>query len=335
MKNKLNNPVFICGHRKSGTSLFRNLLDGHDKLLVYPTDLNLLYAYFPDFIKKVENEVILLDRLKNILFKELKSILVSEGKIHLIDMDVFEETFFKNIEINKLRDIKYILSHLISTYYDIVYSNREDNFRLLLPVLKETSIEIYSNEIIKWFPGARFIQIIRDPRDNYGALKAGVSSYYSKIGENEHETLASLINRAKLGMNYANANKNMLGSEYYLVIKFEDLVAKPEKTLMDVSKFLKIRFNSKMLTPTMLGESTKGNSFDKNKRFNKISKENVSSWKKRITDYEAQVIEFFFKDTMQHFGYDLAFPEDESMKSAADYYKWYNYKYFYSDRFLQ
>ena len=31
----------------------------------------------------------------------------------------------------------------------------------------------------------KMLQIIRDPRDNYAAIKAGVSSYYKKIGENE------------------------------------------------------------------------------------------------------------------------------------------------------
>ena len=44
--------AFVCGHRKSGTTLLANLLDGHPQLAVYPVDLVLLYAYFPDFIRK-------------------------------------------------------------------------------------------------------------------------------------------------------------------------------------------------------------------------------------------------------------------------------------------
>ena len=39
--------IFLTGHRKSGTTLLSNLLDDVDGLCVYPTDLALLYAYFP------------------------------------------------------------------------------------------------------------------------------------------------------------------------------------------------------------------------------------------------------------------------------------------------
>ena len=41
------NLLFITGHRKSGTTMFANLFDGHKDFLVYPSDLCLLYAYYP------------------------------------------------------------------------------------------------------------------------------------------------------------------------------------------------------------------------------------------------------------------------------------------------
>ena len=48
----LNKLLFLTGHRKSGTTMFANLFDGHDDFLVYPSDICLLYAYFPYFIKQ-------------------------------------------------------------------------------------------------------------------------------------------------------------------------------------------------------------------------------------------------------------------------------------------
>ena len=44
--------LFITGHRKSGTSMLNNLFDGHEDFLVYPNDITILYAYFPNFIGK-------------------------------------------------------------------------------------------------------------------------------------------------------------------------------------------------------------------------------------------------------------------------------------------
>ena len=47
------NPIFLCGHRKSGTSMFLNLFDNNSEINVFPTDLNLLYAYFPIVERKL------------------------------------------------------------------------------------------------------------------------------------------------------------------------------------------------------------------------------------------------------------------------------------------
>jgi len=36
---------------------------------------------------------------------------------------------------------------------------------------------------------------------------------------------------------------------------------------------------------------------------------------------------------MQEFGYEPAFDEVAQARAAAEFYKWQNYAYFYSDRF--
>jgi len=43
---------FITGHRKSGTSLLNKLFDNHEELNVYPTDISILYAFFPQFSER-------------------------------------------------------------------------------------------------------------------------------------------------------------------------------------------------------------------------------------------------------------------------------------------
>ena len=42
-------PVFICGHRKTGTTMLINLFDNHPDLLVYPDDSGFWYVYYPLF----------------------------------------------------------------------------------------------------------------------------------------------------------------------------------------------------------------------------------------------------------------------------------------------
>ena len=51
--------IFLTGHRKSGTTLLKSLLDGHPKISSYPTDLTLMYSYFPHvkFQKHTKNKL--------------------------------------------------------------------------------------------------------------------------------------------------------------------------------------------------------------------------------------------------------------------------------------
>ena len=49
MNNYLDHPLFICGHRKSGTTLLISLSDGIDNAITYPDDSGFFYMYFPYF----------------------------------------------------------------------------------------------------------------------------------------------------------------------------------------------------------------------------------------------------------------------------------------------
>ena len=40
-------PVFLCGHRKSGTTMLLALLDSHPELLTYPADSAFFYRVYP------------------------------------------------------------------------------------------------------------------------------------------------------------------------------------------------------------------------------------------------------------------------------------------------
>jgi len=325
MNSSIKSPIFICGHRKSGTTMFHNLFDGHPELLVYPSDLNLLYAYFPTYLLPQYSNEERKQRLNKILFDDLNNDLKSNMLYDKLDVDKFRARFFLKLS-DDFTDMKHIINTFIFAFSDVSDGAGK------IPVIKETSIEIYASEIFTWFPDAKFIHLLRDPRDNYAALKSGVAQYYSKLGENEKETLASLINRAKIGMETGVYNLNKFGPKKYKMLKFEALIQNPEQEMKSVAEFMNINFESSLLAPTKLNSQTSGNNFEGNKFF-QISAKNVGRWQERITDFEAQIIEFHFETLMNKFGYPLKFQKDERVKAAAEFYKWQNYRYFYNDRF--
>ena len=55
MDQKQEELFILTGHRKSGTSMFHRLFDGHPDINLYPVDLSILYAYFPCFTSDLKD----------------------------------------------------------------------------------------------------------------------------------------------------------------------------------------------------------------------------------------------------------------------------------------
>jgi len=304
--------------------MLRNLLDNHPDLTIFPWDIYLLFVYFPKLIGDEftdEQRKITLDRIGSHLVDSL----TKKNYMKNFNITNVMETFLEDIDTSCLKDMKYVLSRFI---YSICLEQPGRKWT----VLKESSIEIYASEIFQWFPKAKMCQIIRDPRDNYAALKSGVDVRYSKYGEDSLKTLASHLNRCLIGMRMANINMERFGEDRYLVLRFEDIVNDCDKSMGKICDYLGIEINPDMLKPTVMGMPEKGNNFD-NLDFTQISDHNVSRWKERIHTWEAKIIEWHFSEMMEMYGYKRCFSDIECADAAAQFYKWQNYEYFYTDRF--
>ncbi|MFC3150302.1 sulfotransferase family protein [Litoribrevibacter euphylliae] len=320
-------PLFLCGHRKSGTTMLLNLLNGHSNLLTYPEDLCLLYGYYPKHIESISNELELKDRLDSVVFRMLEKKVDKRGYKDKFSVEEFSKRFYANASNLDYRNIKAILDTLFYSYEEYM-GGLDQKFS----VWKETSIEIYANQLFSMYPNAKFLHLIRDPRDNFAAIKSGVASYYSNLGETENSSLASVLHRVEIGFKLARINIEKYGCDRYKVVRFEDLVKNPVNVLNGICEFLGIEYSDVLLKPTSFGVSQAGNSHGGEKMFS-ISDRNVGRWKERITEDEQKVIEFFLEQEMKNWDYPIEFTEAELTDSVSEYYKWSNYKYFYKDSF--
>lgn len=315
-------PVFLCGHRKSGTSMFLNLFDNNREINVFPTDLNLLYAYYPIIEKKL-NKSQKKKRLEKILFNEFARNKIIKKNINL---KKYNKIFFDEIKNNY--STKNLIYYLLNIYNLKFATNETKSI-----ICKETSIEIYATEIKKWFKNAKFIHLIRDPRDNYSAIKSGLKKYYSKFNDDKLSILFSIIFRYLNGLESIEINKKIIGKDYY-VCRFEDLILSPKDEMKKICKFLKINFSKNLIVPTVMGSKTYGNNFNKLK-LNKLSKINVGNWSKRIDEDEAAILEHYFHKFMKKYNYKLNFRGEFKHNSVVEFYKLINHKYFFYDRFNQ
>jgi hypothetical protein len=331
----MKSPVFICGHRKSGTTLLRNLLDGHSKLSVSPNDLGLLFLYFPNYIIHEDNISKLQKRLDQVLFLNhedscKKSIPVGKHKY----FDRWRQSFLDEVSvatINQLKD-KCFLLNLYNRTFQKFYSNLNDKSHSpKTTIFKETMIEINALSIADEIPGARFIHIIRDPKANYASLKSGVEGYYKPLGgDNNNTILMSLLHRLQLSMGMAKINESSIGKKSYLVVKYEDIVHAPRTTLNRISDWLEVEFEESLLIPSLFSNPTCSNNFTGEKSYS-ISDTGLDKWKKILTKEEILIIDFFLGGYMSEYGYDFNKPSREMAVASGKFYEWSNYEYFFKD----
>lgn len=319
--------IILTGHRKSGTSMFHRLFDGLEGINLYPTDISILYAYFPCFTgRKDITDDELKARLLHVLDQSISYICKQNDSV-VEDKEVFINLLENEVNGIDLRD----KADVIFAVYT-AWSNYKALTEKTVPfVFKETSQAVFFSKYKENFPKLKMISLVRDPRDNYAAINSGVEGYYSKFGEHSIDALSSHINRARMDLIAAKVNQENF-PESFLAIRFEDLVNDPRKTMMKVSSFLGIAFNESMLMPEINGTEYNGNSFDGNV-FSGISNKNVGAWRNRISDASVKIIEYWMADVMEYWGYKCEFQLLDRQAEFSNFYESYNCKYFYHDSF--
>jgi len=320
--------IFITGHRKSGTTLMGNLFDNNDFACVYPTDLTLMYAYYPYFNNNSITFKQKKNRIKKILLKSLSDKFclqkINQKKFKIKD---FVNVFINKINENKINNIKYLIKLLSKEYSKFVNQSNRKYF-----VIKETSSDIFYSTIFEKNEDIKFIHIIRDPRDNYASLKSGLKKYYSKIGEDQITLLSSMIQRGLLDFKFIKINQQYFKKKNYMVIKYENLILNVENVMKKICKYLNCKFSKKLLIPTILGKPATSNTFNKSKS-TIINSKSISRWKSELNNIEKDIINFYFKEYLDRY-YSLSKKNLKiDPKNIAIFYKEMNYKFFFNDSY--
>ena len=319
--------ILLTGHRKSGTTLLHKLFDAHPQLNIYPVDISLLYAFLPCQEPHLTDKQVK-DRV-NLVIK--KSTLKIEGKrvsdfCRNFSADEFASCVWEHSDASGFREPHVVISTIATAWSQYTGADREKPF-----LFKETSQSIHAHQLLRDELPIKVVQIMRDPRDNYSAIKAGVAKYYSQMGEDEKESLASLINRSRMDLLAAYELREQK-NDWFCSLRFEDLVSQTEENVKMLSSFCDVDFAPILLEPTLLGDSFSGNSHE-GKQFKGVSSTNVGRWRERISHFEAAVIEFWMQDVMDKWGYKREITAVDAMNAFSEFYNWYNCRYFYHDSF--
>jgi hypothetical protein len=293
-------PVFICGHPKAGTSLVRAILDSHPQLIVYPEETVFFRRFLPQSVGlDLEAQLELAEKTLIHIF-EWNQDDPPPSQEGFPDRDYSSMTFvdvrraMRERAFDDYRHPGDILSAAVLAYGRV---RGQVGAETLHWVEKSPYNEYFAEQIFTWWPEARCIHVVRDPRDNY-------SSYRRKHPSWNPEFFAANWRRStQAGLQ----NARRFGPEYYYFLRYEDLTGSPEATLHRLVDFLHIDWHPSLASPTRAGEDWAGNSMFAD-QFQGISAAPVERWKQELGAQDARVIELMNKTILNDCDYSPSSP---------------------------
>lgn len=298
----MQNPIFIVGLHRTGSSLLTNILRKNPNILIFE-EMHFLTPWRKDF--------------RNIHKKYLKNNLNAKSARNLIEL------FFSNNKIPGLNTPfwKYFERHPkeneLKALLNISLLNSDNSLESIFKIVTEKTayyrgysqycvkFPVYINyapQLFKWFPDSKIILIIRDPRAILVSKKNDPGGILRRI--NWNPVFAFFLKRMMLIFVFIQFfwaskihSKLKLHRNYFLV-KYEELLDNPLNTIHKLCEFINIRFDDRMSNPkkgqysSITGERKEG--FDKSSAFR---------WKNNILPYENKLLYLLSKSSLRRFGY--------------------------------
>ena len=280
----LKKPIFIIGSGRSGTTLLQRMLRSHSNISSPTGESHFfipLYKYPDKYgdLSQAENVKKVLEEMRRISRE------FCEEDLHGLK---FDTTALANEFVDKgVNSTLDIISLLLTKNALGENKNRW---------LEKTPYYIlHISTLLKMFPDAQFVHIIRDGRDC--ALSMLERKYDLKI--------FNIYQAAKIWSRYVDMGqeaKEYLSSDVYFEFRYEDLISDPETKVKEICTFLGEKYEDNVVdfiksqdpknkTP-MLKKGIQKNNFDK--------------WRTKMTIWQIRVFESVAGDTLKRNNYSVS-----------------------------
>jgi hypothetical protein len=302
-------PVFLLGIARSGTTLLQSLLDGHPQLLVDVADSH-FYRWYKRYYRW-------LDRLQHWYDSREKRVQYAEAV--MIDY-IFNEPshyyrdFLSHISISELK-VQFLSfldtsqghpkDYLESYFHALGIAAGHLSARTRYWVDKTLSYEYLFYRYAQWWPTARFIYMVRDPRDIYTS--------YKKRDLKNNRPVTSIESFALMWGNSVRTLldcQRMIAPEKCYILRYEDLVYDPGQRMQSIAQFLDIEMLPGLLKPTKgFGRVPwGGNPESGKKQTGVIYQEAAHKWARSLEAQEIAKMESLLQREMEAVGYSLSTP---------------------------
>ena len=280
-----NDPFFIVGSGRSGTTLLRLLLNGHSRIHIPPETW-----FLTDLVKELP-----LDReLSPAQAERATGLITSNYRWPDMGMDV--STF--------VRDIRSLAHPTLLQIVELVYQTQLHRAAKSRFGDKTPPYIHIVPQLLELYPAAKFIHLVRDGRD--------VALSFADAGS--PESSCRCYGGSKFEWNNAirraASYSNTKFAARILTVRYENLVSAPEIALREVCAFLTEEFEPQMLDwqKEVVGVPVRERHMH-SKLSQPISTSNIEAWRQRLSSLQCFVMESCMRKELQSSGYPLLYDQ--------------------------
>lgn len=153
----------------------------------------------------------------------------------------------------------------------------------------------YLDELLRWFPLARVVFLVRDPRAvTASMMRVPWGHEFAHLHARKWSESVGILER-------------LAKDERVLGVRYEDVIDRQEETLQAICAHVGEAYSPTMLRPTPetspLINRTDWATEHLNKTHEPVSRESVEKWRKHLTPYQVAVVELEAKAGMARHGY--------------------------------
>jgi hypothetical protein len=291
-------PVFVVGHRKTGTTLLLDLLDGHPDLVVLPGESNHFLTFLPQF-GALPPDRIAVEAQRWWLLRLISPSGIppfwAAGKPWEPSADPYAR-FTREL-------LGLVAAHPGQDPLGLAAVALRGAPDASAWVEKTPGQEHEVERILGVYPEARFIHLVRDPR----SVAAAISRLDGATGQ--ETDLVGVGLTVSRSFTAADRNARRLGENRYLVLRYEDLVADPGATMRRTAAFAGIEWADSLLTPTVGGmEATSNSAWPARKVTGRIESRQLELWREELDPRASELVSGLTRQAAGRFGYELPRP---------------------------
>lgn len=285
-KSEIPSSVFILGVQRAGTTLLHQLLSANGQLKVIERETHLFILLWNksgklQFNNNQELGVFLMEALPK----------VNKGWTNEHSYKVLREITEAVKDCNKKIETPEELMKFFLNYWQ---AKNPDSL-----VGEKTPGHIfYLDILLKNFPDARFVVMMRDPRACYLSENIKLQNAAQKPN-NLFKFAIRWSSVSFLARTYSTIHPRQVK-----VFRYEDLILQPEQTLRSVCDFLNIDFHESMLKAKVTNSSFQ----DKTQTDKEFNVENIDRWKTLLKPEDASLLEKSLKKEIHYWKYPTTSP---------------------------